>query len=112
MRGKQMEPGQVLLCILGAANRDPDQFSEPDRFDIGRANKRHLAFGLGIHYCLGAPLAVAEAQVAINTLLRRFPEPEPEFETPQWASSFILRGLKTLPIASKVPLGSEKAQLK
>jgi cytochrome P450 len=99
-RGKKMEPGQVILTLLGAANRDPAQFEDPDRLDIGRQNNRHLGFGYGIHYCVGAPLAVVEAQVAVNTLLRRFPEPEPEFRTPEWGSSFILRGLKSLPIVS------------
>jgi cytochrome P450 len=98
LRGKQMQPGQVVLCFLAAANRDPEQFSDPDRFDVGRPNNRHLAFGYGIHYCLGAPLAVAEAQVAISTLLRRLPEPVADFEAPEWAQSFILRGLKSLPI--------------
>ncbi len=99
--GKQFEPGQVVLAILGAANRDPDQFAEPDRFDVARSSNRHLAFGLGIHHCLGAALAIAEAQIAMETLLKRFPEPEPEFETPAWGSSFILRGLSSLPISSK-----------
>jgi hypothetical protein len=99
-RGKKMEPGQVILTLLGAANRDPAQFEDPDSLDIGRQNNRHLGFGYGIHYCVGAPLAVVEAQVAVNTLLRRFPEPEPAFETPEWGSSFILRGLKSLPIVS------------
>jgi cytochrome P450 len=106
LRGKRIEPGQVLLCVLGAANRDPSQFPEPDRFDVGRQPNRHLAFGLGIHYCLGAPLAIAEAQVAIQTLLRRYPEPEPAFETPDWGASFILRGLKSLPITSSVAAGT------
>ena len=102
LRGKRLEAGQVVLCVLAAANRDPEQFPEPDRFDPRRENNRHLAFGYGIHYCLGAPLAVAEAQVAISTLLRRFPEPEAAFESPDWAASFILRGLKSLPIRTKV----------
>ncbi len=98
--GKNLEPGQVILAVLGAANRDPGQFPEPDRFDVGRSNNRHLAFGLGIHHCLGAPLAVAEAQIAIGTLLKRIPEPKPEFETPAWGGSFILRGLSSLPISA------------
>ncbi|MPZ49118.1 MAG: cytochrome P450 [Dehalococcoidia bacterium] len=101
LRGQRIEPGQVLLCVLGAANRDPEQFVEPDRFDVRRASNRHLAFGYGIHYCLGAPLAIAEAQVAFETLLQRLPEPEPAGE-PEWGASFILRGLKSLPVASKV----------
>ena len=100
VRGRKMEPGQVVLSILGAANRDPEQFPEPDRLDVGRHPNRHLAFGQGIHYCIGAPLAVAEAQVALQTLLRRFRGPEPAFETPEWGQSFVLRGLKSLPIRS------------
>jgi cytochrome P450 len=104
LRGQQIEPGQVLLALLGAANRDPEQFPEPDRFDIRRANNRHLAFGYGIHYCIGAPLALAETQVAFETLLRRLPEPEPAGEA-QWGASFILRGLKSLPVESKVVAG-------
>jgi cytochrome P450 len=100
IRGRRMEPGQVVLSVLAAANRDPEQFPEPDRLDVGRHPNRHLAFGQGIHYCIGAPLAVAEAQVAFETLLRRFPEPEPAFEAPDWGPSFILRGLESLPIRS------------
>lgn len=101
LRGRRMEPGQVVLCLVGAANRDPDQFPDPDRFDVGRQNNRHLAFGYGIHYCIGAPLALAEAQVAFQTLLRRLPDPEPELESPERTNSFILRGLKTLPVRSR-----------
>jgi cytochrome P450 len=103
LRGQRVEKGQVLLAILGAANHDPAQFPDPERFDVRRQNNRHLAFGYGIHYCIGGPLAIAEAQVAFETLLRRFPEPEPAFDEPQWGASFILRGLKSLPITSKVP---------
>jgi len=103
-RGQRFEPGQVVLAVLAAANRDPAQFADPDRFDVGRQNNRHLAFGYGIHYCLGAPLALAEAQVAFETLLRRLPEPELAGE-PQWGASFILRGLKSLPVRSKVAAG-------
>jgi len=100
LRGKEMKPGQVVLAALGAANRDPEQFPDPDRFDAGRSPNRHLAFGMGIHHCLGAPLAVAEAQTAFAALLRRFPNPEPRFETPDYGQSFILRGLNSLRIAS------------
>jgi hypothetical protein len=100
-RGRHFEEGQVVLLLLAAANRDPAQFPEPDRFDVARRPNRHLAFGQGIHYCLGAPLAVAEAQVAFQTLLRRLPEPEAAFETPEWGQSFILRGLKSLPVRSR-----------
>jgi cytochrome P450 len=95
----------VVLAIIGAANHDPAVFPDPDSFDIARFANRHMAFGYGIHYCLGAPLAIAETQVAIQTLLRRYPEPRAAFETPEWGASFILRGLKSLKLESKVPSG-------
>jgi cytochrome P450 len=98
LRGHRFEPGQVVLTVLAAANRDPRRFRQPDRFDIMRRPNRHLAFGQGIHYCLGAPLAVVEARIAFESLLRRMPEPQAAFETPDWGPSFILRGLKSLPV--------------
>ena len=96
--GVRFEPGQVILPVMAAANRDPAHFPEPDRFDIERHPNRHLAFGQGIHYCLGAPLAVAEARIAFDALLRRMPEPQAAFEVPDWGQSFILRGPKSLPV--------------
>jgi len=87
-----------VLTSLAAANRDPAVFSDPDRFDIRRQPNRHLAFGYGIHYCLGAPLAVIEARVAFESLLRRMTEPEAAFEAPEWGPSFVLRSLKSLPV--------------
>jgi cytochrome P450 len=101
MWSQRFEEGQVVALILSAANRDPAQFPDPGRFDVSRHPNRHLAFGQGVHYCLGAPLAVAEAQVAFETLLRRLPQPEAAIEAPQWNQSFILRGLKSLPVTSK-----------
>jgi cytochrome P450 len=100
--GQRFEEGQVVLLLLAAANRDPAHFPDPERFDVTRRPNRHLAFGQGIHYCLGAPLALAEAQIAIQTLLRRLPQPEAAFDidAPEWGQSFILRGLKRLPITS------------
>ena len=98
LRGERFEPGQVILTVMAAANRDPGQFPDPDRFDVTRHPNRHLSFGQGIHYCLGAPLAVSEAHVAFGALLRRLNEPEAAFEAPNWGQSFILRGLKSLPV--------------
>jgi cytochrome P450 len=99
--GKQFKKGQVVIEIIGAANHDPAQYADPDVFDITRNEGRHLAFGHGIHYCIGAGLAMAEAEVAIATLLQRFPEPQPAFESPEWGASWVLRGLKSLPLTSQ-----------
>ncbi len=84
--------------LLGAANRDPAVYPEPDRLDITRANIRPLSFGGGIHFCLGAQLARIEAEIAIATLLRRLPNlalDDPEH--PDWRQTFVLRGLMELP---------------
>jgi cytochrome P450 len=97
--GRPVKTGQVVFCVLGSANRDPAQFENPDEMDITRQPNEHIAFGDGIHSCLGAPLARAEGQIAFETLLRRFPNPCLETDNPQWGGSFILRGLKSLPIS-------------
>ena len=96
--GQKVTKGQAVLTVLGAANRDPAQFGKPDELDLDRQPNEHVAFGDGIHFCLGAPLARAEGQIAFDTLLRRFPHPRPETDSLQWGGSFILRGLKSLPI--------------
>jgi cytochrome P450 len=97
--GVPIPEGSLVLGLLGAANRDPAHFAEPDRLDLGRDELRHLAFGAGIHYCLGGPLARLEAQVAIGTVLRRFPALALAVECPAWRPSSTLRGLEALPVA-------------
>ena len=74
------------------------QFADPDRFDITRKENPHIAFSHGIHYCLGAPLARAETQIAIETLLRRLPNLRLQTETLEWRETVTLRGLKSLPV--------------
>ena len=69
---KKIKAGQRVLCLIGAANRDPAAFTNADVFDIGRQEPNHLSFGRGIHYCLGAPLAILEARVAFSRMLERF----------------------------------------
>jgi hypothetical protein len=96
--GHAVEEGQIAFVLLGAANHDPAQFSDPERFDITRQDNRHVAFGFGIHFCMGAPLARIEAQTAFRTLLRRMPELRQAGE-PEWGGTFILRGVKRLAVA-------------
>ena len=71
--GQRIGQGQRVMPFLGAANRDPDQFPQPDHLELTRDPNRHLAFGYGIHFCLGAPLARLEAQIAFPILLERLP---------------------------------------
>jgi len=96
--GKRIPQGERVITVLAAANRDPAHFPDPDRLDITRKENHHVAFGHGIHFCLGASLARAEGQLAIGTLLRRMPQARWIEEVPQWRPAFTLRGLETLPI--------------
>ena len=97
--GKTIPKGAFVVTAIGAANRDPAQFPDPDRLDIARADNRHIAFGFGIHFCLGAPLARVEGQLALGTLLRRMSRLRLADEALQWRESSTLRGLKALPVA-------------
>jgi cytochrome P450 len=96
--GVQIAKGESVLCLLGAANRDPSVYADPDRLDVARPNIRPMSFGGGIHFCLGAQLARIEAEVAISTLLRRLPGLRiDDVEHPDWRQTFVLRGLNRLP---------------
>jgi len=97
--GKTIPRHALVVAAIGAANRDPERFPDPDRLDLARPDKDHIAFGFGIHFCLGAPLARIEAQIALGTLLRRLPQLELATDTPQWRESSTLRGLKELPVS-------------
>jgi cytochrome P450 len=96
--GKQLRAGKLVLTLLGAANRDPAHFPEPDRFDITRADNKHVAFGLGPHFCLGAPLARLEGRIVFEELARRLPDLRLEGPAPEYRDNFNLRGLKSLPV--------------
>lgn len=100
LSGGTVPKGEPLLLALVSSNRDPQQFASPDKLDLARETNRHLAFGQGMHYCLGAMLARMEAQIALTTLLRRFPDlrltgPRSQL---RWRKSVVLRGLESLPI--------------
>jgi cytochrome P450 len=97
--GKPIPKGENVLCLLGSANHDPAVYPDhPERLDITRSNVRPLSFGGGIHFCLGAQLARIEAEIAIETLLRRLPDLRlDDAVNPEWRPTFVLRGLKRLP---------------
>lgn len=97
--GRTIEAGDQVIVALAAANRDPEQFPDPDRFDVARADNRHLGFGGGIHFCLGASLARLEAQVSFATIARRLPGLRLVEDEPEWRDTFSIRGLKHLPLA-------------
>jgi unspecific monooxygenase len=96
--GVRIEPGQKVAALLGSANRDPAVFTDPDSFDVARDPNPHVAFGVGVHFCLGAPLARMELAESVTTLFERFPrlrlagEPEPR-------GTFVLRGHRHVPVA-------------
>ena len=94
--GQRIPKGWTVQCMLGAANRDPKQFEEPDRLDLKRLNNQHLAFSAGLHFCIGAQLARLEGQIAILNLVQRFPGMKLAEPRPEWAPTFGFRGLKSL----------------
>src|SRR5438132_5446624 len=98
IQGRKIPSGSLVVAAIGAANRDPGHFPDPDRLDIARPDNRHVAFGFGIHFCLGAPLARVGGQIALGSLLRRMPGLTLQTPAPEWRESSTLRGLKALPV--------------
>jgi cytochrome P450 len=96
--GKTIEAGQHVIFILGSANRDPDVFADPDTLDITRPDVRHLSFGGGIHFCVGAPLARLEGEIAFESLVTEFPGLRLSGEDLEWREMLVLHGLKALPV--------------
>ncbi|MCK9469742.1 MAG: cytochrome P450, partial [Porticoccaceae bacterium] len=92
-----LEPGQQFGVIIGAANRDEAEFPNADRFDIQRSPNRHLAFGGGLHDCLGKHLARLEARVALGMMINRYPRLQLLSDKPDWRRNSFFRGLKSLP---------------
>jgi cytochrome P450 len=96
--GHPFRRGQAVVAVLGAANRDPAAVNDPERFDIGRAEVRHLSFGYGVHFCLGAQLARLEARIALGMLIERFPNLRLAASDVRWRRLTFLRGLEALPV--------------
>ena len=98
MGGKTIRKHQAVIVIMGAANRDPERFPDPDRLDICRQDNRHLAFAWGAHFCFGAPLARLEGQIAFEAILHRVPDLRLESGHVRWRENLAFRGLTTLPV--------------
>ncbi|MDQ6898007.1 MAG: cytochrome P450 [Candidatus Dormibacteraeota bacterium] len=96
--GKSIRRGQTVITVMGAANRDPERFPDPDVLDIGREDNRHVAFGWANHFCFGAPLARLEAHIAFGALLSRLPEMTLATDELEWRPNLGLRGLVSLPV--------------
>jgi cytochrome P450 len=102
IRDTKISQGDVVVVVIGSANHDESQFPDPETFDITREPNKHLAFGQGLHFCIGAPLARMEGQIALTTLFRRFPKLSlgQAAETLSWRKSLIVRGLEALPVVA------------
>jgi cytochrome P450 len=96
--GQHIKKGDMVVVMLGACNRDPNEFENPDKFDITRFGKKHLAFSHGIHRCIGGHLAEAEGQIALQTIFTRLPDLRLKTDKVKWCLPFELHGLKELPV--------------
>lgn len=96
--GTTIRRGQQAFLLLGAANRDPEVFRDPERLDLTVKREKHLAFGLGNHFCLGSQLARLEGRIALGILVRRFPGIKLAIDQPRWRNNIILRGIESLPV--------------
>jgi len=99
LAGKKLKKGEIVFQMLNAANRDPAYFADPDKFDVQRKKNRHIAFGQGIHFCVGAALSRAESTIAVGTALKRFPNLRLVDDKPEWdVSKRNSRVLRSLPV--------------
>jgi cytochrome P450 len=114
LAGQTIPARDMIIPLLAAANRDPAVFEDPDRLDITRSHNPHLGFGKGPHYCLGAPLARLEGEIALTTLLQRLPNLRPALALDDlaWRTNPMFRSLETLPVVwDRYPSGLIFARL-
>jgi hypothetical protein len=98
IEGVLIKKGELVFPVVASANRDPEQFPNPDRLDVRRVDVRHLALGPGLHYCVGASLARLEGQIALRSLLDRFPRIERAWDRLCWINNSVARGVESLPV--------------
>ncbi|WP_240159886.1 cytochrome P450 [Paenibacillus aceris] len=100
-KGKSFARGDLVIIALNSANHDPNRFDDPEIFDITRQKSQHLAFGTGIHLCLGAPLARLEGEIAIMSLLKRYPQIKLKVDKNEleWRPGMLVRGVKEIPLS-------------
>jgi cytochrome P450 len=99
--GVEFQKGDFAMLLLASGNHDPEQFEDPERFDVTRTPNNHLGFGFGIHHCLGAPLARMEAQVALTSLVSRAPQLALTVDDVAYTNNVVLRGMESLPVAMR-----------
>jgi cytochrome P450 len=97
--GHDVPVGWTVIAVIGSVNRDETDFDRPDDFGITRPAPKHLTFGGAVHHCLGAPLARMEAELAVRTIVTRFPDLRLAVDDVEWLDNFNVRGLKELPVA-------------
>jgi cytochrome P450 len=97
--GVDVPAGMTVISVIGSANRDESVFDRPEEFDITRPSPHHLTFGGSVHHCLGAPLARMEAEIAVRTIVARFPGLRLATDDVEWLDNFNVRGLKELPVS-------------
>lgn len=108
--GKKIRKGQAVIVVMGAGNRDPERFADPDRLDVGRRDNRHLAFGWASHFCFGAALARIEGHIALDAIVNRLPELTLQPGPLVWRENLGLRGLTSLPVTFGEGLPSSTAK--
>lgn len=105
IKGRHIQKGQSIVLLIGSANHDPDVFHNPEQLDITRQEASHIAFGRGVHHCLGAPLARLEGRIAFEAILERFADIGLLMEAPPFKDNIVLRSLRSLPVRARLARG-------